>query len=107
MTARLYEEHAKVFEPSLRGVNGKHLIWNMNPEFESFDEDFAYDPRLLCGVPETAWDLSNLSDLSPEMDDASRPLGDVPLIMVGSLLVDDPAVERESCRDCLEHFTRR
>ncbi|KAF8560426.1 hypothetical protein OG21DRAFT_1492793 [Imleria badia] len=81
VTARLYEEHANVFRLSLRGVNGKHLTWNMNPEFEAFDEDFAYDPRLLCGAPEVAWDLSNLSDLSPEMDDASRPLGDVPLIM--------------------------
>lgn len=81
----------------------------MNPEFESFEEDFAYDPRLLCGEPDTAWDLSNLLDLSPEMDDASRSLGDVPLIMVGGLVVDDgdPVVERESCRDCLVRFTRR
>ena len=79
----------------------------MNPEFESFDEDFAYDSRLLCGEPEPARDLSNLSDLSPEMNDVSRPLGDIALIMVGSLLVDDPVVERESCRDCLERSTRR
>lgn len=64
-------------------MNGKHLAWNMDPEFESFDEDFVYDPRLLCGGPGTTWDLSNLSDLSPEVDDVSRPLGDIPLIMVG------------------------
>lgn len=107
MTTRLYEEHANLFQPSLHGVNGKHLTWNTVPEFESFDEDFAYDPRLLCGEPETAWDLSNLSDLSPEMNDVLRPLGDIALIMVSSLLLDDPVVERESCRDCLERFTRR
>lgn len=66
----------------------------MNPEFESFDEDFAYDPRFLCGESETAWDLNNLSDLPLEMDDVSRPLGDIPLIVVGNLLVDDPVVKR-------------
>lgn len=78
----------------------------MYPEFESFDEDFAYDPQLLYGEPDAAWDLGNLSDLSTEMDDVSRPSGDIPLIMVGRLLVDDPLFERGSCRDCLGRFTR-
>ncbi|KAI9572897.1 Rix1 complex component [Boletus coccyginus] len=81
VTTRLYEEHANVFQPSSQGLNGKHLTWNMNPEFESFDEDFAYDPRFLCGESETAWDLNILLDLSPEMDDVSRPSGDIPLIV--------------------------
>ena len=63
-------------------MNGKHLTWTTDPEFESFDEDFVYDPRFVCGEPDSAWDLSNLSDLSPEVDDVSRPLGDIPLIMV-------------------------
>ncbi|KAH0838365.1 hypothetical protein J3R83DRAFT_6645 [Lanmaoa asiatica] len=80
-STRLYEEHANIFQSSLHGVNGKHLTWNMDPEFEFFDEDFAYDPRLLCGEPQTVWDLSNLSDLSAEMDDVSRALGEIPLIM--------------------------
>lgn len=83
-STRLYEEYANVFRPSLHGANGKHLTWNPDPEFESFDEDFVYYPRLLCGEPETAWDLSNLSDLSSEMEEVSRSLGDIPLIMVGS-----------------------
>ncbi|KAG8219873.1 hypothetical protein J3R82DRAFT_852 [Butyriboletus roseoflavus] len=76
-STRLYEEYTNIFH----GTNGKHLTWNTDPEFESFDEDFAYDPRLPCGEPETAWDLSKLSDLSPEMDEVSRPLGDIPLIV--------------------------
>ncbi|KAG9314429.1 hypothetical protein JVU11DRAFT_5226 [Chiua virens] len=80
-SARLYEEHANVFQFSHYGVNGKHLTWNVDPEFECFDEDFAYDPRLRCREPEAAWDLSHLSDLSPEIDDVSRPSGDISLIM--------------------------
>ena len=105
-STRLYEEHANILQPSLRGANGRHITWNTYPEFESFDEDFAYDPQLLYGEPDAAWDLGNLSDLSTEMDDVSRPSGDIPLIMVGRLLVDDPLFERGSCRDCLGRFTR-
>ncbi|KAF8140186.1 hypothetical protein EV363DRAFT_1393099 [Boletus edulis] len=81
VNTRLYEEHAKALQPSLHGVNGKHLTWSVDPDFESFDEDFVYDPRLLCGELETVQDLSNLSDLSPEMGDVSRSLGGIPLIM--------------------------
>ncbi|KAG6381242.1 hypothetical protein JVT61DRAFT_5646 [Boletus reticuloceps] len=81
VNTRLYEEHAKALQPSLHGVNGKHLTWSVDPDFESFDEDFVYDPRLLCGELETIRDLSNLSDLSPEMGDVSRSLGGIPLIM--------------------------
>ena len=95
-----------MFQASLHGVNRKHLTWTINPEFEFFDEDFVYDPQLLCGEPESAWDLNSLSDLSPEIGDASRALGDIPLIIVGSFFVDDPVVQRESCRDCPEHYTR-
>lgn len=88
---RQYEEHANLLQLSLQGANGKHVTWNADPQSESFDGDFAYDPQLLCGELPATWDLSNLSDLSSEMD--SRPLDDIPLIVVSSLLVDDPVVK--------------
>jgi pre-rRNA-processing protein IPI1 len=80
--ARLYEENSGIFQTSRFGNHGKHVVWTPEPEFESLDEDFVYDPKTIAGPSDAAWTLNDLSDFSLEQDDASRGLGDIPFVVL-------------------------
>ncbi|KAF9229363.1 hypothetical protein BS17DRAFT_688726 [Gyrodon lividus] len=78
---RLYEENARIFQTSQYGKNGNHIIWNVEPEFGSFDEDFVYEPKNISGSPGAEWTLDDLSKSSVEQDNPSRAMGDIPFIV--------------------------
>ncbi|KIJ68364.1 hypothetical protein HYDPIDRAFT_36848 [Hydnomerulius pinastri MD-312] len=79
--ARLYEENAGIFQSSRAEKPGRHILWSLEPEFESFDEDFVYDSTAILNPPGTAWTINDLSALSMEQDEPSESSGDIPFIM--------------------------
>ncbi|KIK93651.1 hypothetical protein PAXRUDRAFT_828751 [Paxillus rubicundulus Ve08.2h10] len=78
---RLYEENVTVFQVPQDVNSGKQVVWNVQPELESFDEDFVYDSKTMSGPPDAAWTLNDLSKNFFEQDDSSRALGDIPFVM--------------------------
>jgi pre-rRNA-processing protein IPI1 len=86
---RLYEENATIFQTPQDVNRGKQIVWNVQPEVESFDEDFVYDSKTISGPPDAVWTLNDLSKVSFEQDHPSRALGDIPFVMVWIRSIDD------------------
>ncbi|KIJ21676.1 hypothetical protein PAXINDRAFT_5824 [Paxillus involutus ATCC 200175] len=95
---RLYEENATIFQAPQDVNRGKQIVWNVQPEVESFDEDFVYDSKTISGPPDAAWTLNDLSKVSFEQDHPSRALGDIPFVM--RLTQTLYATLTATCLDC-------
>lgn len=80
-SARLYEEHGRLFNGPIMGDQEKHMFWAPEPAFDSFDEDFVYNSDIVVSLPVAASCLTELFDSFADRNGSSDSANDVDFLM--------------------------